>query len=827
MVESVSEPVARLHIITHLNWQREGYQTFDQQRAHLLDVLAGLVSNLQNNKSQQESALKHFLLGGQTIILDDIAAVRPQLLTALIIYSAAGRLGIGPWYIQADSILAGGESLIRNLLLGQTDMQRHGAKSINVAYMPQACQNAAQLPQILQGFGIECAFLCSGQTSMPLPFRWEAPDGSSVLVINYQQSDTIMQAINMQRKGQPDGPFLWMNPADDEPLAQHNSVAITAEIPTIQSTLEDYMWALRERLPDDMRPLIKGSLYLQAPDRVNGRFSARTSLKQALAHLQAELVHFAEPLLAVALTHGKVQYPENQRALLDYGWRLLLQNQARHTLSGAINDDVYDETIIRNRRIKDNSQRVIQSALNALPGERIASVRETTSSQKQVMETYIIVWNPHGHPVRQLVELSLSLPDKLYPAVLVGPSRAELPFHWNPEKQQIGFLADVSPVGYQTYTLTLSPDVTTSYNLKRVSAARMIGGNAGESFSINNGRTEWTVEQQNISDLLSFHDGGDAGDVWSYQKPDPDVEMRAGIVDAVQVEATPTYERLIMRHRMRIAPGLKNGNSRERGLKVLDLTTTATYYNELRGLYFRTTLTNNAEDHRLRAHIRTGFKAQHIYTDSAFAIAEQNTAQHHYTGPWPMHSLCSAHDSNRGIALFTRGLQEVESIEQNEQTTLALTVLRAVGWLNKPQKIPAKGAQLPGQCTAEFMLLPVDPRPDLARLMQISQSYQTPLRAYQYASAPQSAQRSYLHLESDRAVMTALKPRQEGSGWIVRLLNPTKDATEAKVQVYGKLRRVTQVNMAEQMQSELEAENNQLSAALKPHQTLTLHLEFT
>ena len=114
MVEAPTESAAQLYIISHLAWEREGHRTFDAQRALLLDILTQLLEHMQ---AEGEARLEYFLLGGQTILLDDIAHVRPDLLTSLVIYNAGGRLGVGPWYVQMDGLLADGEVLIRNLLL--------------------------------------------------------------------------------------------------------------------------------------------------------------------------------------------------------------------------------------------------------------------------------------------------------------------------------------------------------------------------------------------------------------------------------------------------------------------------------------------------------------------------------------------------------------------------------------------------------------------------------------------------------------------------------------------------------------------------------------
>src|SRR5690606_35018866 len=106
-----------------------------------------------------------------------------------------------------------------------------------------------------------------------------------------------------------------------------------------------------------------------------------------------------EPLLALSLIYGKTRFPEIQRALLEYSWRLLMQNMSRHNYAGAVSDAVFDEMTIRNRRVDDNSQRVIETAMRGLLGEALKSGTAHPSSE----ETYITVWNPHGHPVTEVV----------------------------------------------------------------------------------------------------------------------------------------------------------------------------------------------------------------------------------------------------------------------------------------------------------------------------------------------------------------------------------------------------------------------------------------
>ena len=107
-----------IHLITHTHWDREWYLTFQQFRLKLVHMMDKLLDIL---KSQPE--FYHFLLDGQTIMLDDYLEIRPERLPDLRKYISTGRLSIGPWYISPDEFLVAPESHLRNLLEGRRRCQ--------------------------------------------------------------------------------------------------------------------------------------------------------------------------------------------------------------------------------------------------------------------------------------------------------------------------------------------------------------------------------------------------------------------------------------------------------------------------------------------------------------------------------------------------------------------------------------------------------------------------------------------------------------------------------------------------------------------------------
>src|SRR5438067_188073 len=172
----------QLHIILvpHTHWDREWYQTFQQFRMRLVRTIDKLLDVLEH-----DDRFTHFMLDGQTIVLDDYLEVRPEQEERLKQYTRAGRISVGPWYLQPDEFLVSGESLVRNLQIGLQRAAEFG-EPMCVGYVPDCFGHIAQLPQILQGFGIDNAVFWRGvgAEAQKSEFYWTAPDGTGVLVVH-------------------------------------------------------------------------------------------------------------------------------------------------------------------------------------------------------------------------------------------------------------------------------------------------------------------------------------------------------------------------------------------------------------------------------------------------------------------------------------------------------------------------------------------------------------------------------------------------------------------------------------------------------------------
>src|SRR5215831_3505589 len=97
-------------IVPHTHWDREWYEPFQVFRLRLVHLLDGLLPLLDHDLSYAR-----FLLDGQTVVLDDYLAVRPEQAATITRLVTSGRVSIGPWQCLMDEFMVSGETMVRNL----------------------------------------------------------------------------------------------------------------------------------------------------------------------------------------------------------------------------------------------------------------------------------------------------------------------------------------------------------------------------------------------------------------------------------------------------------------------------------------------------------------------------------------------------------------------------------------------------------------------------------------------------------------------------------------------------------------------------------------
>ena len=361
-------------LVPHTHWDREWYAPFDEFRKRLVAMMDTLIE-LGN------AGFPHFHLDGQTAMIDDYLAVRPEREADIRRLAEDGRLSAGPWVTQMDEFLVSGESHIRNLERG---LARAGAlgRALRVGYLPDQFGHIGQMPQILAHEGIDRAVVWRGVPKEidRTQFWWEAPDGSRVLTeylaFGYslgwdieQQQDPGELAASLRRKAEHVAPFL---------ASERMLITVGADHTGPDATLPQRLAIADEHLPgmtvrigslsdhldaraDEGLPSWRGELRSSARAHLLPNvYSARTNQKRERGRVEALIERYAEPL--AALVPG-FDWPAEE---LDRAWTLLLWNGAHDSVCGCSHDQVARDVDARYAEARAIGEAIIARALEGL-----------------------------------------------------------------------------------------------------------------------------------------------------------------------------------------------------------------------------------------------------------------------------------------------------------------------------------------------------------------------------------------------------------------------------------------------------------------------------
>ncbi len=435
----------RLIVVSHTHWDREWYLTFQQFRLKLVRLVDKLLDILERNPR-----FRYFMLDGQTVVLEDYLEVRPENAARLRRYVRRGRILVGPWYILPDEFLVSGEAMLRNLMLGQRMAGDFGAV-MKVGYLPDSFGQTGQIPQIMRGFGIDCAVIYRGvgPEVEQSEFLWQAPDGSEVLAIHlphgYCHAQNLPTQIDafltrLARLRCDLEPFattdtlLIMNGCDHlEPqpelpamLAAANRRLGDAEL--VHGTLPLYVEETRAKIKEHRAKLqtLRGEFRSSLRSNILPAVSStRMWIKQRNYAAETLLEKWAEPASAFAALALQFQVPRSKFHVAEPGtqnvehgtwnpalwqsWRYLLQNQPHDSICGCSIDQVHREMVTRFDWSQQIAEEVTRQSLQAIASKiNTASVRANGSPGVPV-----VVCNPVAGPRTDAVSVSVELPGSL------------------------------------------------------------------------------------------------------------------------------------------------------------------------------------------------------------------------------------------------------------------------------------------------------------------------------------------------------------------------------------------------------------------------------
>ena len=424
-------------VISHTHWDREWYMPFEQFRVRLVELMDRLFKIIEKNPEFV------FHMDAQTIVLEDYLEIRPEKRELLEKLIQSGNIMVGPWYLQNDFYLTSGEATIRNLLFG-TEIANKFGKCSKAGYAPDQFGNMSQLPQILNGFGIDNFIFGRGygkylrdekrepvrdkkggaiREKAPTEFIWEGPDGSKVYAIHMKYwynnaqriyADTgkaveLMNTIEKLFDGYAVTPYLLLMNGVDHLEAQDDLIDVLEklkeEMPeekkVFQDTLENYVKSVKSYVSEQGMDLsvCKGELRDGHDwELLKGTLSSRVYLKQANCKAQTDLEQRLEPLSSMyELFGGKGSYDNDY---LKYVWKELLKNHPHDSICGCSRDEVHANMEDNYTRIKTVTDYLLEKKL-----QDIANHSEINTKDKD--DNIICLVNSTAHEQKGVVPASV------------------------------------------------------------------------------------------------------------------------------------------------------------------------------------------------------------------------------------------------------------------------------------------------------------------------------------------------------------------------------------------------------------------------------------
>lgn len=839
--------MSRCLIVSHFHWDREWYRTFEAYRGRLADAVDRVLELLDSDPGY------HFLLDGQTVVLEDYLAVRPQRREQLEAWLRAGRLATGPWYVQPDSLLPSGEALVRNLLYGTRLAAEFGSRPSRIAYVPDSFGHPAQFPQLFAGFGLDTFVYWRGNGSeldtLGGVYRWEAPDGSGVTALLLRDGyfnaaclpDDAAEAAArlaayLQKVDADGGPRLLMNGFDHMLPDAHVGAVADALQPLLDAPVE-------RGLLDDLAgtqpvagrtyrgPLVGARLANLLP----GVWSTRTSIKLANRRCEALLEGWAEPWAALAHALGAI----DERPALRLAWKRVLHNQAHDSLCGCSVDPVAAQVLGRYESALGLGGETVNRLLERLAGHDVE--RRTPD----LVEHDVAVFNPSPHPRTDVVHvaldpypsfsLQLGLPQ--FPRFTIAafddpgfaidgqpvrivasddPARARwLPIHSPLDLEFVA--ADVPAFGYRRFTLTQIARPAETVDEGREIAAGDVRVEVADDGTL-------TVELggRRFSGLLGIEERGDGGDSYDFDAIPGDPGGALAAVSWRRICHPSGIQRLEITRVLDVPVGVHEDREQRAAQGVaLRIITAVRVAPGVPRVDVTVSVHNTARDHRVRLRFPTGAGTD-VRAATTFDVApptRSGPADHDWVHAAPDTFPHQGWVSANGLTVVAPGLPEAEVTAEGD---ILVTLLRAVGWLARfglrsrmqpaGPVMPVDGAQMLGPLEARLSLLAgVDPT--AARDAEIG------LRGIIAGDAPLlPPDVSLFRLGRNGILLSALKPAEDGDGFVVRVLNPTDGALEARMTIAVPIRSVESVRLDETADGgEVTRDGDSLRCAVPPH----------
>ena len=822
---------SRVHITPHMHWDREWYFTTEESRILLVNNMEEIMGRLETDPDY-----KYYVLDGQTALLEDYFAVIPggkERVKALV---QAGKLIVGPWYSQTDTMQVSGESIVRNMLYGMRDCLALG-EPMKIGYLPDSFSMSSQLPMIYNGFGIDRTMFWRGCSERhgtnKTEFLWQSNDGSEVTAQVLPLGYAIGKYLPEDKDALTTRLDTYLKVLENASVTKDILLPNGHDQMPIQKNIFEVMDILREAYPDreflmsrfedvfekieaqrDQLDTIKGEFNDGKYMRVHRTISStRMDIKLIHAEVENKIVNILEPLASIAFKLGF----DYHHGLIEKMWKESMKNHAHDSIGCCCSDKVHAEILNRYILADDMATNLInfykRKIVDHMPEkegcDKLALFNLSPYAREEVVNTMITIraqefkiFDDAGNDVEYFIEDQQEIDPGKIDRQIVHYGNYDPFMEFN-----IQLKVNVPAMGFTTLHVqanekgALQVASQNEQNVLENSFYKITVNNDG-TLAVFDKETEQTFEQ-----VLRLEDGSDDGDEYDYSPSRKEWLLYSNDFDVeTNVEHQALQSVAHIKFRMNVPTNLESREQRSNQDGYVDVVCQVVLKQDTRRIEVRMELDNQADDHRVRVLIPTPFVTDTVVADNQFGLITRTTddpamqvweAEKWKEAPVPVYQLmnfAALENGQAGMAVMTNGLREFEVIanETEQRDTFALTLFRGIGVLGKENlllrpgrpsgiKIPAPDSQVRGKIVCEFTLFGFAGDHITANVMAEARDNVTPIQCYN--KIPFNAMK--LNVGEKNIPLTYSLCSADKNGLVLSVLKKAEDEDALIIRVYN------------------------------------------
>jgi len=618
---------------------------------------------------------------------------------------------------------------------------------------------------------------------------------------------------------------------------------------------------------------------------LNGVYSTRTYLKQLNHKCETGLEKFSEPLAVVANRLNVSDYPES---FIESAWKLLMKNHPHDNICGCsidqvhkemvpvfeqvlqISDEINKECMInigRNLKSDNFHENIALLVFNSLPFSRTEAIDRMIFLDSEMDSDFFEITDESSNSVpchfNNIFRLKkCDTIDYILKDIGIEYRERLLEFVKNNDNLFVGknfpgdyyvvldltFLAqDIPAVGYKTFFIrkTDEPqrstgDVTVSGNTIENSLYKVSVKSNG-SFDVYVKKT-----QTHYRNLHIFKDTEDAGDEYDYS---PSTRGEALTSGGIQGEIGITENNSLKcsiesKVILDLPEGLeKNRKARKKILKDLPVSVHFSLRAESPVIEIITRIDNTVEDHRLRAHFAIPVKTNYSLSDAQFCIMERDIKikpvkgwKQKPQGTHPQQNFCLIEDGSLGLAVVNQGIREFEVIPTGDGSEIALTLIRAVGWLsrndlhtrpyNAGPMLPTPDAQCKGMHEFRYGVYLYEKSWQEEKVHKHALLFNCPLITHTFlpGKGKLPLHYSFMEIYPDDIILSTLKKTRERNSIICRFYNIAEKEIDTTIKFFFNFKECWMVNLREERTERVKFQGSKIQLKIPSCKIITLEI---